>query len=662
MIRWIGVVAGAVLSVAPVAEAVRADPRADEQGRDRAIYPPARLFDHLHMRLAIDIPSMDEPSFRAVETLTVTPIGRARDTLVLNAAQMTIDSVKLGGKPAHFRHEDGLLRVEFPQPLVPGARADVVIEYTKEYGKGRGTGLTWSAGDPDGASETDRAPQIHTQGQPEFNRTWFPCHDFPNERLTTELLVTVESGYQVCSNGRLVGQKRGPDGRSTWHWLQDKPHANYLVVLVVGKFSLVGLDTAGAGLSRQIPMYLYAPIGAEKSARGAYAVTPRIIAFFEQWFDEPYPWDKYAQLLVRNFMAGGMENTSATTMQAGSAFADPGDEDDIIAHEAAHQWTGDLVTYKSWEHTWLGEGWASYAEALWAEHAAGDDPARARRAYQRQIAANITTERLTNRTFAPLFPALASNRYNSPIEVFMRANNVYSKGAAVLHMLRMRLGDEVFQRAAQEYIERYKFKEVETDDFRRVLEEVSGLSLEQFFDQWVRRPGTPRLDFELSWDDSALDLTISATQTQQIDADNPAYALSIPIEADLGENRKEFLRFEIDTRTASRAFRLPSKPVDVTVDPDMVNAAWTRVKKPLAMWLHQADHSSVFARLEAIRHLADSNDPAAGSVLAAAAASGDPDDPLRIAASAAFVTRAARLLAYRLSPSPFASRLASRDR
>jgi aminopeptidase N len=320
------------------------------------------------------------------------------------------------------------------------------------------------------------------------------------------------------------------------------------------------------------------------------------------------------------------------------------------------------VTYKSWEHTWLGEGWASYAEALWAEHAAGDDPARAKRAYQRQIAANITTERLTNRTFAPLFPALASNRYNSPIEVFMRANNVYSKGAAVLHMLRMRLGDEVFRRAAREYIERYKFKEVETDDFRRVLEDVSGLSLEQFFDQWVGRPGTPRLEFELSWDEAASELTISAAQTQQIDADNPAYALSIPIEVDLGETRKEVLRFDVDTRTATRAYTLASKPVDVTIDPEMVNAAWTRVKKPLAMWLRQAEHPSVFARLEAIRHLAESGHPAAGRVLAATAATDDRDDPVRLAASVAVVARAARLLASRLTPPPFATRLATLNR
>ncbi len=633
--------------------AAESDPRIDENGRDRAVYPPPRHFDHLHLKLAIDIPSMDEPSMRAVETLTITPIGKPRDTLILNAVQMTIESVSLAGRPVAFNHEQGLLTISLPRPVEIGAKADVVIEYSKELGKSRGTGLTWSAGDPDEASETDRAPQIHTQGQPEFNRTWFPCHDFPNERFTTEMLVTVDSGFQVCSNGRLVGQKRaeGGDGRGTWHWLQDKPHAAYLVVLVVGKFSIVGLDARKAGLSRPVPLYLYAPIGSEESARAAYARTPEMIGFFERWFDEPYPWDKYAQLLVRNFMAGGMENTSATTMQADSAFADPGSQDDIIAHEAAHQWTGDLVTCKSWEHIWLNEGWATYAEALWAEHDAREDPAKARRAYQRQIAGSITSERLMNRTYAPEFPALASNRYNAPMEVFVRANNAYSKGAIVLHMLRMRLGDEVFQRAVRTYIDRFRLREVETDDFRRVLEEVSGLSLERFFDQWVRRPGTPRLTFEYSWNDAASELTVSARQTQQINADNPAFALSLPIEAEFADGQKSRLTFDIDTQAATRRYPLPSRPVDLTIDPDLSVVAATHVAKPLSMWLRQLEHDSLFAQLQAVEHLAAFDDPGAGQALLRVALRHDADQLLRRAASSAHNARSMRITLSRwLSP------------
>lgn len=589
MIRTIVVfIALAAVAAGPPATATGptrlADPRVDPAtGRERAVYPPPRHFDHLHMKLVLDLPSMGEPALRGEATITVTPLGAARDTLVLNADQMLIESVSVGGTPAAYTHANGLLKITLPRPLAPGSKSDAVIRYTLNFASNEGAGLTWTAPDVDGASETDRSPQIHSQGQPESNRTWFPCHDFPNERLTTELIVTVEDGYQVCSNGRLMGSKRVGGGRTTWHWLQDKPHASYLVVLVIGKFSLVGLDTSGVKLSRPIPMYLYAPIGAEASARAAYARTPEMIAFFEEYFDEPYPWDKYAQLLVRGFAAGGMENTSATTMQHDSAYEPAGSQDDVIAHEAAHQWTGDLLTCKSWEHLWLNEGWASYAEALWAEHAAGDDPARARHAYQRTVAGFFAAERVMNRTYAPEFPPLASNRYNNPDEVFTRANNVYSKGAVVLHLLRMKLGDEVFRRGVREYVERYKFKEVETDDFRRVMEDVSGLSLERFFDQWTRRPGTPRLSISYAWDEPSSSLTVSAEQTQTINAQNPAFALGFSIEATFADGTTRRLHFETDAKSRAGTFVLPSKPASVAADPDMASGAWIKVGTPLSM-------------------------------------------------------------------------------
>lgn len=631
----------------PPGDSAGLDPRVDARtGADRAVYPPPRHFDHLHMKLVLDIPSMSEAFLRGEETLTVKPIGSPREELVLNAVMMQVESVTAGGAPAMFTHADGLLKVRFARPLLPGTPTDVVIRYSLDFSKNRGSGLTWTGPDANAESETDRAPQIHSQGQPEFNRTWFACHDFPNERLTTELIVTVEDGFQVCSNGRLAGTSRAATGRTTWRWVQDTPHANYLVVLVVGKFALVGLDTSKAGLSRPIPMYLYAPLGSEESARAAYARTPEMIAFFERYFDEPYPWDKYAQLLVRGFNAGGMENTSATTMQDGSAYAPPGSQDDVIAHEAAHQWTGDLITCRSWEHLWLNEGWASFAEALWAEHRAGADPARARRAYQRKIAGFFAGERVMNRTYAPDYPPLASNRYNTPMEVFLRPNSVYSKGAVVLHMLRMRLGDEVFSRGVREYVERFKLREVETDDFRRVMEEVSGLSLERFFDQWTRRPGTPRLTLSFSWDEGSSTLTVEGEQTQTINAENPAFALSVPIEAAFEDGSRRRVVFEIDTKSARRSFVLPAKPADLTADPDLSCGAWTRVSKPLSMWLRQLEHESVFARLQALEHLARFDDAAAGAALARCAAAEPNDDAdalVRTSARLALGLRAGRL-------------------
>ncbi|MCC6661942.1 MAG: M1 family metallopeptidase [Phycisphaerales bacterium] len=584
MTTWIrGLLAAAILAAATGVRA-QSDGRVDaETGRDLAHYPPSRLFDIIHIRVALDIPTMTEARASAVETLRVRSLGTPRTRLELDAKGLDVHGVAVNGAPAEFTHVEDRLSVRLPSPAPLDGDTEVTIRYDIDYSMNNGAGLTWTPGREGARSETDRWPQIHSQGEPDYARTWFACHDFPNERMTTELLVTVGSEYQVCSNGRLVGSARAGAGRTTWHWLQDKPHASYLVLLVIGKFAIVGLDGRDAGLSRPLPIYLYAPLGSEASAQKAYARTPEMLAFFEETFGEPYPWDKYAQLLVRNFAAGGMENTSGTTMQSSSAYAPPGSQDDVIAHEACHQWTGDLVTCKSWEYAWLNEGWASMGEALWAEHDAERTGGReaGRRAYLLHISRYMFAERAMNRTAAPRSPGMASNRYEGPFDVFMRPNNIYSKGALVLHMLRMRLGDDAFFRGVRSYIRDYKFKEVETDDFRHALEAASGENLERFFHQWVTRPGLPRAGVWYEWSESDSALHVRVVQTQKIDADNPAYVLRIPVELRFAGSEPQTVYVNMDSRQAEASFVLAERPTDARMDPEMTCALTVTVKKKI---------------------------------------------------------------------------------
>ncbi len=596
------------LILAPAARAQ--DPRIDpDTGADLAHYPPPRHFDHLHMSLAIDIPDMGVPKITAVERLTVAAIGRARKELVLDAGpDLSISGVQLesGAKPSAagsatplaFTHANDKLTIAFPKPLPPGQQATFVISYSGEFPHANGKGLTWTQGTADAQSPTNQAAQIHSQGQPDQNHTWFPCHDFPNERLTTELVVTVDDAYVVASNGRLDSKVLGspsPSGtpRSTWHWVQDRPHANYLVSLVVGKFAIVGLSPTGPtplNMNAQpVRCYLYTPFGTEQNAAKVFARTPDMVYFFSEYFGHPYPWDKYSQALVRRFAAGGMENTSATTLGTRPATAKPGTQDDLISHELAHQWTGDLLTCKSWEHIWLNEGWANYAEALWAEHDAGDNPAARKKAYLGVIRRFLGMQRALNRTYAPAFPPMASNLYNAPDDAFIRPNDPYSKGGLVLHMLRVRLGDELFQRAVQTYINRFAFKEVETDDFRQTLEEVSAQSLEQFFDQWVTRPGLPRIEADLAWADAPSPgpregggtLTVTIEQTQRIDAKNPAYVFELPIEVEDADGDRRTVRMAIDARSQSASFDLAHRPRNVRLDPDLNVACARNVRTSL---------------------------------------------------------------------------------
>jgi aminopeptidase N len=554
----------------------------EDTGWDLAIYPPSRPFDHLHMRLELDIPDMREAYLTGTELLRLRATGQARNEVVLDAADMVIDSVTIGGAPVEHELSDGLLTVRFDPPVARDEETELLIRYTLDHRDKdwsemrRRSGLAWSLGNPEADNATGLAPQIHSQGQPQFNSRWFVCHDFPNERLTTELLVTVDAGFLVSSNGRLVDRALVEDGRVRWHWLQDKPHAPYLVSLIIGKFDVV--NVGGSGSARPgLPMPVYVPIGRGHDAADLFANTAEMVAVFEEAFDEPYPWARYAQLTVRDF-GGGMENTSATTLGEGSLRGRRGGLDGLIAHELAHQWFGDLVTCRSWEHVWLNEGWATYSEGLWAEHAEGRDGYMSRvRRWARSRQAGYGTQ-------WPEDSAMVCNVYSNAWEPFGRRNNPYTRGALVLHMLRERLGDEVFFEGARLFLDRFKFRAAETDEFRQVLEEVSGHDLERFFDQWVLRPGLPELEIDLEWEgpkDGSGSLRVTVDQTQHIDAENPAFAFRLPLQLSYEDGESRYVHLDTETGHSVASFALDAAPSEVVIDPRITVGARTEIRTPL---------------------------------------------------------------------------------
>lgn len=618
------------------------DPRINEEGRDVGVYPPDVLFDYIHMKLVMDIPAMSEPKFSATQTISLDAIAQARRSIKLRAGDgLTINSATLDGAACTLARSPGVVEITFPTAAVPGRVVVLEIKYDADKPGGGGAGLTWSR---DNRATPEEDFMFHSQGQPESNHLWFPCHDFPNERLTTEIQVTIPKDYEALSNGHLVGVTRFTDGsgRTTFHWLQDKAHSFYLVSLIISKFDVV--NVGGAKSARPgLWMPVYGPLGSGEQIRESFSNTAEMVAFYEKLFDEPYPWDKYAQAIARDFSAGAMENTSATTFAPFAATARGNFLDGIIAHELVHQWFGDLVAYKTWEHLWLGEGWATFGEALWAEHKNGQT------GYQRAILGNMRGERGSGRGYFPKSPGMTTNRYTDPQQRFMSADNVYRKGGSVLHMLRYRLGDEAFWKGVALYIDQYKSKPAETDDFRRCLEEVSGQSLERFFDQWVRHPGNPAVEFDYTWDDSTKTLSVVAEQTQRIDADNPAYAMTLPIACDLGNGEWKTVYMPMETRRIEQSFTLPSKPESIEIDPDMSVLMRSRVRQPLAAWLHQAEHGSTyFARARAVDALAGFDTPETVALLQRIVREQGESDPMGDLASeslAAITTRLAGVAA-----------------
>lgn len=537
----------------------------------------------------MDIPDVENPLFTARCSWTMTPIGEARSQVVLDArATMKFTAVSLDGKPCTFTHEKDLLTIDLPGPVQVGQNITLAIDYTAEkpYGSLGGflgpTGLSWFK---TRRGRENLGAQIYSQGEAQWNSYWFPCRDLPDERITSELIVTAQDPYKVISNGRLSSIARTGE-RTTWHWKQDKPHAPYLVSLIVGKFDVITLG--GPGSARpDLEIPVYAPLGSGEAARVSMARTPEMIALLERLTGEPYPWDKYAQTLVRNF-PGGMENTSATTMGEFIGRAGPGGGDEIIVHELGHQWFGDLVTCRSWAHLWLNEGWATYVEHLWAEHVGGRD------GYYRSVGDALAGFASRNRATLPTGVPMVSNRYQSPDDTFSKTDNVYAKGGLVLHALRQRLGDEAFWAGVRLYFSRHRYQVVETDDFRKAMEDASGQSLERFFWQYCERAGVPVLSINADWDAGAGALKVMVEQTQTIDGNNPAYALTVPIYAEM-DGGGRWVYVDTDQQKVEAMFPLSGKPTRISVDPNCSVIGDFKVKTALALDRRPGDTARLVA-------------------------------------------------------------------
>lgn len=601
-----------------------------DSGRDTRTYPPDRIADFQHMKLEIDIPDMNRPHLSAVETLSFAPLGHDLAELSLDAKLMEVHEVSSPGHKVSFKHDGHVLRVSFDPPVPAGATALLTTKYEVDDPP---QGLTWT---PESPAWPGRPAQLHSQGEAQSNSYWFPCHDFPNERLTTELIATVPGDFAVSANGKMaeppIHSGEGSQKRITYHWLQDKPHVNYLVSMIVGKFDVVDVAMPEQGQGKAlVPMPVYVPPGRGGDVFRTYGRTPQMVSLFGKLTGQPYAWDRYAQLVVWNFGAGGMENTSATTLYDTAVLTPEGladgDLDGLISHELAHQWFGDLITCKSWEHIWLNEGFATYFTNLWFEHrdAGGSPEDGSNDAYQAGVIGNFDAVIDRDKPDAPYMQAMVSKEYTDPGQPFGWAAGAYPKGASILNMLRQRLGDELFFKGLAAYVARYKLQNTETNDLRRALEEVSGDSLEQFFHQWCYRPGVPDLDIELKWDETASELVVSVNQKQQIDGYNSAFAFALPIWVEGGHgspaakaalSRGSLVSMEISTNSTEARFKLDAEPDLVAIDPLMAVLAKMTIKQPLRNWVAQLERGPTLAsRVQAARAMSADTSPASRASL-----------------------------------------------
>ena len=431
--------------------------------------------------------------------------------------------------------------------------------------------------------------QIWTQGEPQHNSSWFPTIDAPNERMTQELAITVDNRFVTLSNGLLVWQQRNPDSTRTDIWKQSLPSPPYLTMLAVGDFSITRDEYKG----KEVTYYTdpaYAPY-----ARNIFGKTPEMMEFFSKKLGVEYPWEKYAQVVVRGYPSGSMENTSATLhgqfmQQTARELLDESNED-YIAHELVHQWFGDLVTCESWSNLALNEAFATYGEYLWLEHRYGR--AEADNHLHRQLQSYLAEAQEKQ-------VEIIRNRFSDPDELFDAHS--YQKGSRVLHMLRYYMGDEAFFAALSTYLEQHKFNSVELSDLRSAFEDVSGEDLNWFFDQWFLTPGHPSLKVRCEYNDSLHKQTIVVDQTQDI---TQSTLFQLPITVDLYfKGKKERKEILISKAHEVFTFDCAARPDWVNVDAEKTLLGTIDEVKTTSEWVTQYQRGPLYLdRLEALKAL-----------------------------------------------------------
>jgi aminopeptidase N len=473
-----------------------------------AQYIPDRDFDTRHMALDLRF-DWEHEQVIGVETATFKPLIPGLRKIELDAADMTISSVKMAGNALKFDADvpRQKLWINLDRAYQPTDEITLVIEYRTNGSQARiaglvGAGLRFIKPTPE---DPAKPKQIWSQGESEYNHYWFPCYDHPNDFFTTEITATVEKPLTVISNGKLLETRDNKDGTRSFHWKIDQPHASYLTSIIVGEYVPVASEYQG------IPIITYVYPDEVKEGKVTTARLTEMVKFFSEKTGLKYPYAKYAQTMARDF-GGGMENISATT-QTDNMIHDARTEldsntDGLQSHELAHQWFGDYVTCRDWSDIWLNESFATYFQAMWDEHKLGGDDFLYSDVKANQDA-YLTTWKQGNRR-----PIVTKN-YASPDSVF--DTYAYPRGGAVLHMLRQTLGEENWWRAINYYLTKYANQPVETEQFRIAIEESTGQAMDWFFDEWLYKMGHPIFRVTQNYDPASKILKLSVEQLQTID-------------------------------------------------------------------------------------------------------------------------------------------------
>jgi aminopeptidase N len=569
---------------------------------ERAPYNASRKkdFDLVHTRLDVrfDIP---KAHLIGKATISLTPHFYSTSTLALDAKGMELSKVALwlndeDSKNLKYVYDGQVIDIELGKQYTRKDTFKVVIEYIAkpdEREEGGSSAITSDKGlyfiNPQG-TDPKKPVQIWTQGETEANSVWFPTIDSPNQKMSQELYITVPEKFTTLSNGLLMFSLENGDGTRTDCWKQELPHAPYLTMMAIGEYAVV------KDKWRNLEVDYYVEKEYEPYAKAIFGNTPEMLEFFSKVLGVTYPWDKYHQVVVRDYVSGAMENTGAVIfgefMNLTHRELLDGDNESIIAHELFHHWFGDLVTCESWANLPLNESFATYGEYLWIEHK-----------YGREAADHHLRGNLSSYLGESEGKQVNMIRFDYEDKEDMFDSHSYAKGGTILHMLRKYVGDEAFFESLKYYLNKHKFSTVEIHDLRLAFEKVTGEDLNWFFNQWFLSSGHPQLVISTSYDEETKEAVVNLEQIQDFSS-TPLYYL--PIDVDVHVDGK-VQRHRINFQSDKEEFRLPAarKPDVIIVDAEKMLLCTKKETKTQEEWSYQYNNSPLFLdRMEALENLA----------------------------------------------------------
>ena len=551
-------------------------------------YKPERekIHDLVHTKLKVDF-NFSNKTMNGEAWITAKPHFYSADKITLDANAMIIHKVAMNDYSLPYNYDEYELIIDLPKTYQKDEEFTIYIKYTARPEKVKDKGskaITDAKGlyfiNADG-SDKNKPTQIWTQGETQANSAWFPTIDAPNQKTSQEIYITVPNKYKTLSNGELVSQINQGTNR-TDYWKFNKKHAPYLAFMAVGEFEII------KDFYKNIPVNYYVEKEYAPYAKDIFGLTPEMIGFFADKLGVEYPWNKYSQIVVRDYVSGAMENTTAV-VHGEQAYQKPGQlidnnqQENTIAHEIFHHWFGNLVTTESWSNLTLNESFANYSEYLWREHKYGKVEAEMH--YFEQVEAYKNGQNNNK--------SLVRFTYENKEDLFDLVS--YNKGGAILHMLRNYIGDAAFFTGLKNYLTKYKYKTAEVHQLRLVFEELTGKDLNWFFNQWYFGANHPNIEISYDFNTLRKTVTVNIIQLQ-------AETFKFPFTIDVFEGSKKTRhQVFVDRNDASFTFPYNEQPSLIQVNADNVLICEISENKVLSDYIFQLKHADNYAhRREAL--------------------------------------------------------------